>query len=218
LHQHSAPIHRTCNMNGSVRRDTGNAKTSALLHRHAFRQTSDLIHGHNGKLRRRAKRAIRLGSVTPHGTAHPFRRNPSAKLIHAPSAIAMRNHTRIRHAVAKGQRQQCECELLRPPESGPAFRRPRALRERPPAFRTMLPSFKFLRTPEFCLEKSHVQVQRTRGHGRLSNLNEVPIRVAHVAPQFRCVNFRLRNKFRAPRRPKIVITPDITHAKVQKDA
>jgi hypothetical protein len=109
-------------------------------------------------------------------------------------------------------------ELLRPLESDPAFRQPRILRERAPAFRTMPLSFKFLRTSELCLEKSRVQVQRTRGHGRLSNLNEVPIRVAHVAPQFRCVNLRLSNEVRAPRRPKVVAAHDIRHAQVQKDA
>src|SRR5208282_3560310 len=68
LDQHRAPIHRTCNMNGSVRRDTGYPKTSALLHRDAFRQGSNLILGHHCKLRGRAKRTTRLGSVTPHRT------------------------------------------------------------------------------------------------------------------------------------------------------
>src|ERR1700740_3137367 len=145
-------------MNGSVRRDTGNAKTSALLHRHAFRQTSDLLHGHHGKLRRRAKRAIRLGSVTPHRTTHPFRRNASAKLIHAPSAIAMLNHTRIRHAVAKGVLALLDISGTdaRGSNANANFsgRRNRVrhfadhehFASGPPAFRTMLLSFKFLRT------------------------------------------------------------------------
>ncbi len=69
-----------------------------------------------------------------------------------------------------------------------------------------------------CFKKSGVQVQGTRGHGRLSDLNEVPIRVAHIAPQFRCVDFRLSDEFRATRRPKVVVTLDISHTKVQKDA
>jgi hypothetical protein len=91
------PFHRTRNMNGLVRRDTRYAKTGALIDRRAFRQMSDLIQGHHCKLRGRTKRTIRLGSITPYGTAHPFGGNASAKLIYAASAVAMRNHTRIRH-------------------------------------------------------------------------------------------------------------------------
>src|SRR5215469_8827351 len=63
-----------------------------------------------------------------------------------------------------------------------------------------------------------VQVQRTRRHRCLSNFNEVPVGVSHVAPQFRCMNFGLSDEFRATRRPKLVAPPDVTHAKIQKDA
>src|SRR5260370_31117230 len=69
-----------------------------------------------------------------------------------------------------------------------------------------------------CFKKSGVQVQGTRGHGRLSDLNEVHIRVAHIAPPFRCAGFRLSDVFRATRRPQVVVTIDISHTKVQKDA
>lgn len=68
------------------------------------------------------------------------------------------------------------------------------------------------------LQLLRIQIQRTRRHGRLSDFNEVPVRVAHVAPQFCCVDFRLSDKFRAPRRPKVVVTPDVSHGKIQKDA
>jgi hypothetical protein len=63
-----------------------------------------------------------------------------------------------------------------------------------------------------------VQVDGTRGHDNLPGLNEIAIRVAHVAPQFRGVDFRLGDEFRASRRPKIVVASDISHAKVQKVA
>jgi hypothetical protein len=49
-------------------------------------------------------------------------------------------------------------------------------------------------------------------------LDEVAVWVAHVAPQFRRMNFRLSDKFRAQRRPKIVVADYVSHAKVQKDA
>src|SRR5579863_1106957 len=85
-----------------MRRDTGYAKAGALFHRHAFRQTGNVIHGHHRKLSSRAKRTIRLCPVAPHRAAHPLRGNAGAQLIHAAGAVAMRNYTRIRHAVAKG--------------------------------------------------------------------------------------------------------------------
>src|SRR5262249_1025711 len=56
------------------------------------------------------------------------------------------------------------------------------------------------------------------GHGRLSNLNEVAIRIAHVAPHLRCMDFGLGDELRAPGRPELVVAFDITHAKVQKVA
>src|SRR5262245_43902451 len=39
-----------------------------------------------------------------------------------------------------------------------------------------------------------------RGHSRLSDLDKVAIRIAHVASQFRCMDFRLCDEVRAPRR------------------
>ena len=64
----------------------------------------------------------------------------------------------------------------------------------------------------------HVQVQGTRGRRRLSDFNEVSIWIAHVTPQFRRMNLRLCNEFRAPRRPKVIIASDVCHAQVQKNA
>ena len=63
-----------------------------------------------------------------------------------------------------------------------------------------------------------IQIQRIRGDGGLSDFNEVTIRITHVAPQLRWMDFRLSDEFRAPRRPKIVAVFDIRHAKVEKDA
>src|SRR5262249_18595581 len=99
----------------------------------------------------------------------------------------------------------------RPPELGPAFRLPLAHREPRPVFRTMLPSWN-------SLQLLFVQVQWTRSHRRLSDFNEVPVGVSHVAPQFRCVDFWTSDEFRATRRPKLVVAPDVTHVKVEKDA
>src|SRR5262245_901207 len=64
----------------------------------------------------------------------------------------------------------------------------------------------------------HVQVQGTRGRRRLSDFNEVSIWIAHVTPQFRRMNLRLGNEFRAPRRPKVIIASDVCYAQVQKNA
>src|SRR5262249_40177895 len=64
----------------------------------------------------------------------------------------------------------------------------------------------------------HVQVQGTRGRRRLSDLNEISIWVAHVTPQFRRMNLRLSNEFRAPRRPKVMIASVAGQARVQKKA
>jgi len=64
----------------------------------------------------------------------------------------------------------------------------------------------------------HVQVQGTRGRRRLSDFNEVSIWIAHVTPQFRRMNLRLCNEFRAPRRPKVIVASDVCHAQVQKNA
>jgi len=52
----------------------------------------------------------------------------------------------------------------------------------------------------------------------LSNFDRVSIRVAHVAPQFRCMDFWLCNEFRASRSPKVVTVSDVGHAKIQKNA
>ena len=59
-----------------------------------------------------------------------------------------------------------------------------------------------------------VQVQGARGHGRLSDFDEISIRVADVAPQFRCINFGFSDEFRAPRRSQAVVAPDVGHAKI----
>src|SRR5690242_14200117 len=65
----------------------------------------------------------------------------------------------------------------------------------------------FIEVPQKTLtrpEASHVQIQGTRRHGRLSDLYEVPVRVAHVASQLRRVNFWLGDEFRAASTPKVV--------------
>jgi hypothetical protein len=45
--------------------------------------------------------AIGLGSVTPHGTPQPLRRNAVAYSIYMSGSITVRDDARIRHAVAK---------------------------------------------------------------------------------------------------------------------
>src|SRR5262249_44237706 len=65
---------------------------------------------------------------------------------------------------------------------------------------------------------SHIQIQRPRGHRSLSDFNEVPIRIADIAPYFRYMDFRLSDKFRASRGPKVVVAPDVGHAQVQEAA
>src|SRR5262249_26989664 len=109
------------------------------------------------------------------------------------------------------RRRQCEFELHPSLEQGLAFRRPLARRVPLLAFRTMLPSSKFLKL-------LFVQVQRTRSHRLLSYFNEVPVEVSHVAAQFGCMDFRLGDEFRAARRPRVVAASNVTHAKVYKNA
>ena len=65
---------------------------------------------------------------------------------------------------------------------------------------------------------SHVQVQRSRSHGRLPDFNEVAVRVAHVAADFCRVHLRLGDEFRSARRPNLAAAPDVRHAKVEKIA
>jgi hypothetical protein len=43
----------------------------------------------------------------------------------------------------------------------------------------------------------HIQVKWTGGHGRLSDLDKVAVRIAHVAPQLGSMDFRLGDKCRA---------------------
>ena len=62
-----------------------------------------------------------------------------------------------------------------------------------------------------------IQIERAGRDSGLPDLNEITIRVPHVAAQFRCMDFRLGDEFRAARRPKVVIAPDVIHAKVEKD-
>src|SRR5215472_10323759 len=85
-----------------MRSDARNAQARPLLHRHFFRQRSNLVDGNHSKLSGRSERAIGLHSVTPYRTAHPFGGNACAQLVHLASAVAMRNHARVRHTVTKG--------------------------------------------------------------------------------------------------------------------
>jgi hypothetical protein len=57
-----------------------------------------------------------------------------------------------------------------------------------------------------------VQVQGAGRHDGLSNFDQVSIRVAHVAPQFRCVDLWFGNKCRASRGPKVVAASDVGRA------
>src|SRR5215471_10756281 len=68
------------------------------------------------------------------------------------------------------------------------------------------------------VQQLHIQVQGTRGRRRLSDFNEVSIWIAQVTSQFRRMNLRLSNEFRAPRRPKVIVASDVCHAQVQKNA
>jgi hypothetical protein len=52
--------------------------------------------------------------------------------------------------------------------------------------------------------KLYVQIQGPRSHRCLSNFNEVPIWIAHVTPQFRCMGFGLSYESRGSRKPKVV--------------
>jgi hypothetical protein len=60
-----------------------------------------LIERHYRELGRGPKRAIRLGPETPDGPSNPFPRNAAADLINMPRSVAVRNHARIGHAIAK---------------------------------------------------------------------------------------------------------------------
>ncbi len=55
-----------------------------------------------------------------------------------------------------------------------------------------------------------VEIQRTRGYGHLSNLNEVALWIAHVAPHLRCMDFGLSDELRSPRRPELVAFMSVT--------
>jgi hypothetical protein len=70
-----------------------------VLHRNILGQGSNLVHRNRRKLGGCSKWTIGVGSVTPNWTAHPLGGNSNANLIHKASAITMRNHARIRHAV-----------------------------------------------------------------------------------------------------------------------
>src|SRR5579862_9751282 len=55
-----------------------------------------------------------------------------------------------------------------------------------------------LSSPRRNRERLLIQIQRVRSHGRLSDLNEVTVRIAHVAPHLGCMDFGLGDELRAP--------------------
>src|SRR5215469_12835207 len=63
-----------------------------------------------------------------------------------------------------------------------------------------------------------VRIERPGGRCRLSDLDEVPVRIAHVAAKLRRVDLWLGDEPGTPRRPEVVVAPDVGHAKVQKAA
>ena len=67
-------------------------------------------------------------------------------------------------------------------------------------------------------KSSLIPIQGTRGHGCLSDLNEIAIRIAHVAPHLRCMDLGFGYELRAPRCPELVAAPNIGHAKVDEVA
>jgi hypothetical protein len=101
LHQHRLPRYGTANKDGAMGRDAGYPEASAFIRRDALRERRDMIERHNRELGSRAEWAIGLGSVAPYSPADPFRRHALTDLVYHPSAIAMRNNPRVRHAQPK---------------------------------------------------------------------------------------------------------------------
>src|SRR5262249_58965600 len=63
-----------------------------------------------------------------------------------------------------------------------------------------------------------VRIERIGGCCRLSDLDEVPVRIADVAAKLRRVDLGLGDEPGTPGRPEVVVAPDVGHAKVQKAA
>src|ERR1700727_2823876 len=84
-------------MDGTMSRDARNAETRTLLHRNLGGQWCNVIDWYDREFRRCAEGAIRLRSVTPHISAGPFGTDVRTDLVNSARAVAVRNHTRIRH-------------------------------------------------------------------------------------------------------------------------
>src|SRR5580704_1305819 len=102
LHQYRTARYFAPDMYSAMSRDAGYAQACPLIRSHVRGQGSDMIERDHGKLCSCAERPIGLCAVTPHRTADPFGRHTLADLIDMPCAIAMRNHARVSHTVAKG--------------------------------------------------------------------------------------------------------------------
>src|SRR5436190_12060638 len=89
-------------MHTTVRRDAGNPETGSLLEGDALRQRHSLLDGYDGVFGSRAEGPVRLRAVTPDALAHPVSRDTLANEIDVARTVAMRDHTRVRHAIAEG--------------------------------------------------------------------------------------------------------------------
>ena len=63
----------------------------------------------------------------------------------------------------------------------------------------------------------HVQIQGTRGHSRLSDLNKVAVRDAHVAPLLRCMDFGSVMNFAARDDVRLIVSPSASAVDRQPD-
>jgi hypothetical protein len=89
-------------VNTAVRRDSSDAKACALLETHFIRERHRVCYRDDRILGGRAERTVGLRAVAPHPAADALSGDTIPNQIDDASAVAVRNDTWIRHAVAKG--------------------------------------------------------------------------------------------------------------------